>query len=258
MKKTIGVILAFIIFLAACIYVVISSPKQRITYVKFVSNTSFILGIDNQDRVNIYNALDDNRLFSITSFNKKHLGDASQIIKNKLTDKEVTITVMTMNSENKNRIVKIITDNMPGFTINTSMPTEEEMITYSEEVKYDVKDIYNRNELSAIAKDINDEIELYVTEELSKLEEINQDNIDDIKFDNYELNIEHFKEQIRDNIDFNYEVVFAFNDDVLTHSIRFIIIISYDNKEKKVYDVYSLTYDDNQVKDYHEVYYDYG
>ena len=49
MKKTLGMVVALLVFLAGCIYIVFSSPVPTITHIKFEGDKSFIIGINNHN-----------------------------------------------------------------------------------------------------------------------------------------------------------------------------------------------------------------
>ena len=83
MKKSFALIIAFALFLGACIYVVISSPVPTITHIKFEGDKSFIIGINNHDRVTLYHTLDNNKTFNLQLFNAKSLKESCKLIQNR-------------------------------------------------------------------------------------------------------------------------------------------------------------------------------
>ena len=113
MKKTFALVIAFLLFLGACIYVVISSPVPTVTHIKFEGDKSFIIGINNQDRVTIYHSLDNNKTFNLQLFNSKSIKESCKLIQNRMKSDSITVTILSMNKKNVDRlkdIIKVETD----------------------------------------------------------------------------------------------------------------------------------------------------
>ena len=138
MKKTFALVIAFALFLGACIYVVLSSPVPTITHIKFEGDKSFIIGINNQDRVTLYLTLDNNKTFNLQLFNAKSLKESCKLIQNRMNSESINVTILSMNKKNVERIKEIIKTETDKKIVNFKNPKMEELSTYSDSAKPDV------------------------------------------------------------------------------------------------------------------------
>ena len=259
MKKTLGMVVALLVFLAGCIYIVFSSPVPTITHIKFEGDKSFIIGINNQDRVTIFHALNTDKTFNLQLFDKKSLSDASTLIKNRMQSDYVNVTVLSMNKKNNERLFKIIKEKLPNAVMKDAKV--EDLVTYSDEVSYDLDSTYSKEEIEAISKEISEDIKKYVDEKIVNLKtddiELLKEEIDKIDFKDYDLlkyDLSKYKLTIYPystyQIEFNYTEEFTYN-----------IILNLELKEEKDHltEIYKYTYNHSyeEISDYKTIFYEY-
>jgi len=259
MKKAFGMVIALLLFLGACIYIVLSSPVPTITHIKFEGDRSFIIGINNQDRVTIFHALNTDRTFNLQLFDKKSLSDAATLIKNRMRSENINVTVLSMNKENNERLFNIIKTNLPNITLKDAKV--DDLVTYSDEVSYDLDSTYTKEEIKDISHEISDDIKKYVDDKLSKIDTDDMtiiiDEVSKIDFTDYDLtkyDLSKYKLSIYPystyTIDFNYSSEFTYT-----------ITLNLELREDKDHltEIYKLTYNNSydEITDYKTIFYKY-
>ena len=257
MKKTFALVIAFALFLGACIYVVISSPVPTITHIKFESDKSFIIGINNHDRVTIYHSLDNNKTFSLQLFNAKSLKEACNLIQNRMKNEAIDVTILSMNKKNVDRLKEIIKTETNKKVINFKNPNTDELLTYSDEVMYDLSSTYSKDQIKDISKtiasDIKKEIDIKLENIIdikdieTKVKEDNFLSFDILKYDlsKYNLSVYDYRK---------YKVDYHFNEE-----FTYDIILNMELKEEKedyieIYK-YSYNYSTDEVTEYKTIFY---
>ena len=257
MKKSFALIIAFALFLGACIYVVISSPVPTITHIKFEADKSFIIGINNHDRVTIYHSLDNNKTFSLQLFNSKSLKESCKLIQNRMKDESITVTILSMDKKNVERIQGIIKTETDKKLINFKNPKVDELTTYSDGVSYDLDSTYSKEEIKDIAKDIATEIKLNIDQKLINCKEIDEiktkvSEEDFLVFDILKYDLSKYNLSVYDyskfNVDYHYNEEFTYD-----------IILNLELKEEKedYIEIYKFTYNfsTDEINDYKTIFY---
>lgn len=278
MKKYIFAFVGVFLLISACIYLVFSRDETlTITYIKFKVNPEFVIGINNDNKVILYNPLnEDAKIFNLGMFNNKSLEEFSTLFidkmeeNNYLSDNIIDMIVMTKNKNKKNIIVETITNSIGEqnneIIINVKDPTFDEMLAYSNEPVYDLEPTYNEEDLKVISNDILNKISNHINNKINNLKVDKIDNqdkkdileqkningyFDDFNFSNVDLG--EYSIDILD--DSNYEVEFTF-DENLNYQYNIIINIvleSYKDKIKNdvketTVEVYKYTYNLNSEK----------
>lgn len=278
MKKYIFAFVGVFLLISACIYLVFSRDETlTITYIKFKVNPEFVIGINNDNKVILYNPLnEDAKIFNLGMFNNKSLEEFSTLFidkmeeNNYLSDNIIDMIVMTKNKNKKNIIVETITNSISEqnneIIINVKDPTFDEMLAYSNETVYDLEPTYNEEDLKVISNDILNKISNHINNKINNLKVDKIDNqdkkdileqkningyFDDFNFSNVDLG--EYSIDILD--DSNYEVEFTF-DENLNYQYNIIINIvleSYKDKIKNdvketTVEVYKYTYNLNSEK----------
>lgn len=257
MKKYIIGILIIVFLIIGCFYFVFSHDENlTITYIRFKVNPDFVIGINNKDKVVMYNPLnEDASIFNLGMFNNKSLEEVSSIFvswvneNNYLVDNDVNITVMTKNLEKRNRLTKIINDVIKKtnnrIVVNVLEPTSDELLAYSNEEVFDVEPSFNENDLIIISNDIKDKIDLYVRDRIVnlKLDKLSSEEQKIILENN--LNLGYFNDFVitNDMVNYNiflsnrskYEVIFNFNED-LTYYYNIILNLEFDYYQESLID----------------------
>ncbi len=259
MRKTFGMVIALLLFLGACIYIVFSSPVPTITHIKFEGDKSFIIGINNQDRVTIFRSLDNDKTFNLQLFDKKKLEDAALLIKNRMKSETVNVTIFSMNEKNNERLIEIIKKNLSNIVIKE--PKIDDLVTYSDEVVYDLESTYTKEEITNISREIGDSIKEYVDKKLIILE---SDDIDTIKekvstldFTNYDLvNYDLSKYKLTVYPYSSYSIEFNYNEE-FTYHIKLNLELK-EVKENRT-EIYKYTYNHStdEISDYKTIFYEY-
>jgi len=257
-KYIIGIlIIVFFIVIVGCFYFVFSHDENlTITYIRFKVNPDFVIGINNKDKVIMYNPLNEAaNIFNLGMFNNKSLEEVSSIFvsqvneNNYLIDNDVNITVMTKNLEKRNRLVKIINDiikkNNNSIIVNVVEPSSDELLAYSNEEVFDIEASLNENDLISIGNDIKNKIDLYVKNKivdlkLNKLSFEEQKNILESNsnlgyFDDFVITSDMVNYDILLSKRSNYQVIFTFNED-LTYSYNIILNLEFDYYQESLID----------------------
>ena len=210
MKKYVFVFIIIFALISGCIYLVFNNHENlTITYIKFKVNPEFIVGINNQDKVVFYNPLNDEaKIFNLNMFSDKTLDEMCEIFYEKmnlagyLLENGLNITVVTKNSEKKERLVNKISDVIKkknsSILINSIDATDDELLAYSNEIVYDLKPSLNKDDLVDIALNIEDEIINYVDSKIRLLKLNNFSN---------EKKIEEIKKRLDENYFNDYKIV---------------------------------------------------
>ncbi len=258
MKKTFALVIALLLFLGACIYVVLSSPVPTVTHIKFEGDKSFIIGINNQDRVTIYHSLDNNKTFNLQLFNAKSLKESCKLIQNRMNSETINVTILSMNKKSVERIKEVIKTETDKKLVVFKNPKVEELETYSDDVKYDLSSTYSKDEIKDISSDIATDIKKEIDIKLSNyidLEEIEKkvkeddfNDFDILKYDLSKYNLEVYDYS-------KYEIDYHFNNDEFTYDI----ILNMELKEEKedyieIYK-YSYNFSTDEISDYKTIFY---
>ena len=260
MKKTFALVVAFLLFLGACIYVVISSPVPTVTHIKFEGDKSFIIGINNQDRVTIYHSLDNNKTFNLQLFNSKSIKESCKLIQNRMKSDSITVTILSMNKKNVDRLKDIIKVETDKKLVNFKNPKTEELDTYSDEARYDLSSTYSKDEIKEISKeiatDIKKDIDLKLVnyEDIKEIEKIVKEE-DFLSFDITKFDLTKYKLSVYDYS--KYKVDYHFNEE-----FTYDIILNMELKEEKedYIEIYKYTYNlsTDEINDYKTIFYNQG
>ena len=274
MKKRVIVFLILgIFFIGGIIYFAFSSDKSiSITYIKFKINPSFIIGLDDNDVVKIYNPLnDDAKLFNLTMFNNKSVDTAMEIVLKKLdqnqylTEKQIDITVITKNPEKidyyYNKLATVIKNYDAEIVLYQKEASYDELYAYSNEVTHDIGNSLTTDNLISVANAINEEITNYVNEKIGQLDLDKLDNIqklatmneqnNDGYFSDYDL-INYISDEFHIVMKENSNYAITFNED-LSFTIRtnldfdFLHEIKLNEQTYNVIEEYIYTYDNNEI-----------
>ena len=257
MKKTFALVIAFALFLGACIYVVLSSPVPTITHIKFEGDKSFIIGINNQDRVTLYHTLDNNKTFNLQLFNAKSLKESCKLIQNRMNSESINVTILSMNKKNVERIKEIIKTETDKKIVNFKNPKMEELSTYSDEVKYDLSSTYSKDEIKDISREIATDIKKDIDIKLSSYTDIKDiekrvyeqdfNDFDITKYDLSKYNLSVY-DYSKEKIDYHFNEEFTYD-----------IILNMELKEEKedYIEIYKYTYNfsTDEISDYKTIFY---
>ena len=259
MRKTFGMVIALLLFLGACIYIVFSSPVPTITHIKFEGDKSFIIGINNQDRVTIFRSLDNDKTFNLQLFDKKKLEDATLLIKNRMKSETIDVTIFSMNETNNERLIEIIKKNLSNIVVKE--PKIEDLVAYSDEVAYDLEGTYKKEDIIEISREIGDSVKEYIDKKLIILE---SDDIDTIKekvsttdFTTYDLkNYDLSKYNLTVYPYSSYNIEFNYNEE-FTYTIKLNLELK-EIKDSRT-EIYKYTYNHstNELSDYKTIFYQY-
>lgn len=280
-------IFIIISIIIGCIYLAFNRDENlTITYIKFESTPKFVIGINNQDRVVMYNPLNEEaKIFNLMMFNNKTLEEMSMLFISKaeeanyLNYNEINLTIITKNLEKNTRILnKIessINQNYPSIIINTKLPTYDEMLTYSNEIAYDIENTYSEDDIYNISKTIENKIDLYIKNQLQKLniiklplvkqKQLIETNYENGYFNDFELNSIFIDGKLNILEPSNYNVYFRFNDD-LTYEYDIVLYLQLEyyrdliNNDSKsgIFEVYDYKYNllgDKTISDYKNYFY---
>ena len=257
MKKTFALVIAFMLFLGACIYVVISSPVPTITHIKFEGDKSFIIGINNQDRVTIYHALDDNKVFSLQLFNSKSLKESCKLIQNRMKSDSINVTILSMNKNNVERLKEVIKTETDKKLVNFKNPKTDDVATYSDEVKYDLSSTYSKEEIKDISKDIATDIKKEIDIKL-----VNYDDVKEIEkivakedfldFDITKYDLTKYKLTVYDYS--KYKIDYHFNEE-FTYDIILNMELKEDKEDYVEIYKYSYNFSTDEINDYKTIFY---
>lgn len=268
MKNFILWLLIAFTFIGSVVYFVFTSDNSfNITYIKFNINPEFIIGVNENDEVKIFNPLnDDAKVLNLGMFNGYSLDKSIDIILNKLDKSnyldvsQIDITVITKSDSKINyyydKINKVLNENYSNIVLVNNMASHEELLAYSNEVSYDIKSIFNEDIFKSISININDEITNYVNNlinelNIEELELIDKIDVLDQKilegyFDNFELNKYQIKDYdliIKDNS--SYKVNFSYNEEGYDFNIELSLYLEYKGQLVKE----DITY--NTIEEYH-------
>lgn len=268
MKNFIVWLLIAFIFIGSVVYFVFTSDKSfTVTYIKFNNNPEFIIGVNSQDEVKIFNPLNDGaKILNINMFNGLNFEESIEKILNKLDSSnylnlnEFDITIITKSDKKiayyYNKINNVITKKNLNLNLINNNASHDELLAYSNEVSYDIKPSYDNLVLKEIASNLQLEISDYINslinglsiEELdmvSKQDIINQKSLEgyfnnynllDYKISNYNLTI---------NEGSKYAVNFLYNDEGITFNIELNLVLEH----KRSHIVENQNY--NIIEEYH-------
>lgn len=257
MKKSFALVVAFILFLGACIYVVISSPVPTITHIKFEADMSFIIGINNHDRVTIYHSLDNNKTFSLQLLNAKSLKEACKLIQNRMKNDSINVTILSMDKKSVQRLQEIIKVETDKKLVNFKNPNVDDLNRYSDGVVYDLDSTYTKDQIKDIAKEIASEIKINIDQKLVNYEDIDEikeivkeddfNNFDILKYDLLKYNLSVY-DYSKYNIDYHFNEEFTYD-----------VILNLELKEEKedYIEIYKFTYNlsTDEISDYKTIFY---
>ena len=257
MKKTFALVIAFALFLGACIYVVISSPVPSVTHIKFEGDKSFIIGINNQDRVIIYHALDDNKTFNLQLFNSKSLKESCKLIQNRMKTDAINVTILSMNKKNVDRLKEIIKTETDKKLVNFKNPKIDDLATYSDEVKYDLSSTYTKDKIKEISNEIATDIKKGIDIKLVNYEDVKEiekkvREEDFLDFDITKYDLTKYKLTVYDYS--KYKVDYHFDEE-----FTYDIILNMELKEDRedYVEIYKYTYNlsTDEINDYKTIFY---
>lgn len=215
MKKFIFFVLFVAVIIGSIVYFVFSSDKALvITYIKFNINPEFIIGVNSNDEVCIFNPLnEDAKILNLGMFNGNYLEDATSIILDKL-DKanylkdDMYITVMSKNPDKieyfYEKINNKVKEKNKDLVLINKRASNEELTAYSNEVVYDVKATYDNNKLLTICNSIEKSLDEYVKGKIDSLK------IDDLSKDEI---LKYYNEQLENGYFNDYDLLFYKLDD---------------------------------------------
>ena len=190
MKQYIKLIIVIIFglgIMGGLFYLLLRQDNSFVTYIKLQVNPSFVIGINKNERVVFYNALnEDANVYNLSMFEGKSLSDATKVFIERLgSSKEeknvINVTVMTKNDNLIKHISAIISKEIIDFDnsyqINYIEATKEELERYSNEVRYNLPRSKNDDDLKAIGRIVNNKISGYVDDKIKhlKLKKLSKD-----------------------------------------------------------------------------------
>lgn len=273
MKKNIYIIGIFVIvfLIVGCFYLVFSRNENlTITYIKFKINSEFVVGINSNDKVVMYNPLNEEaKIFNLGMFSNKTLEEMCKIFIKKIEDNDylennkVDITIMTKNLEKRKDLYKLINDSINGngreIYVNVLEPSNDELIAYSNEVTYDLKATYQTEDLIKISESIKEQIKGYVDNKIDSLhinkfngeqqKEILESNYSLGYFNDFDMKNVVIEDDIIISTRSNYDIEFIFNND-FTYDYNIILYLEFDyycemvvdDVRKAIVEVYEYTY----------------
>lgn len=277
MKNFIIWLLIAFVFVGSIVYFVFTSDKSfTITYIKFNINPEFIIGVNNNDEVKIYNPLnDDAKVLNLTMFNGRKIEDAMMIILDKLDssnyldDSLINISVITKNNKKiehfYNKIDSVIKTKNKEITLVNKEASYDELVAYSNEVTYDLEPTYKVDILKNIASNINSDIVSYIDNKLKEL------NLEDMAFEDkknlillktnesyfndyliHEFSLEDNKLIIDDES--TYEIVFNYDNEEITFKIKLNLSLEYvgsiikNDVSYNVIEEYIFIYENDEIR----------
>lgn len=242
MKKYIVLSLIFVFLIAGCFYLVFSRDENlTITYIKFKVNPEFVVGINSNNKVVMYNPLNEEaKIFNLSMFSNKTLNEMCEIFvtkieeNNYLENNDINVTVMTKNLEKRNSIYKIVNDVInvkdSKIVVNLIEPNDDELLSYSNEVVFDLETTYQNEDLIKISEDIIKEIKLYVDNRINslKLEKLSNEKKKEIIDSNNSLG--YFN-------DFDIKNVLMEYDIIISNRTKYDVVFNYDDELIYTYDI---------------------
>ena len=251
LKKYIIFFIIIVSIIGACFYLVFNNDKTlTVTYIKFKVNPEFVIGINNQEKVIMYNPLNDEaKVLNLNMLNEKSLEEACKIIINKLNENNyminniVDITIMTKNLEKENnlynKVKNAIINQNSNIKINLIEPTSDELLSYSNETVYDLIPTFNDVDLQSIGQSIKTEIDYYVKEKINNLKISKLSKEKQIEEVNNYYNNGYFNDYVVHKNRVNgydiklskrssYSVIFNYNED-FTYSYNIILKLEFNN-----------------------------
>ena len=188
----IGLIILSLGVVGALFYLLLRQDgTSYVTYIKLQVNPSFVIGVNKDENVVFYNALNaDAGKYNLSMFQGKSLKDATNVFINKYgKSKEnknvISITVMTKNKETQKHITSVMEKEIIGYDNTYSVlsmePSLEELERYSNEVQYNLSKSLSEEDLKDISRDIYEQVNNYV------LDKVNSLKLDKVKEDKMEL-----------------------------------------------------------------------
>lgn len=242
MKKYIVLSLIFVFLIAGCFYLVFSRDENlTITYIKFKVNPEFVVGINSNNKVVMYNPLNEEaKIFNLSMFSNKTLNEMCEIFvtkieeNNYLENNDINVTVMTKNLEKRNSIYKIVNDVInvkdSKIIVNLIEPNDDELLSYSNEMVFDLETTYQNEDLIKISEDIIKEIKLYVDNRINslKLEKLSNEKKKEIIDSNNSLG--YFN-------DFDIKNVLMEYDIIISNRTKYDVVFNYDDELIYTYDI---------------------
>lgn len=277
MKNFIIWVVIAIVFFGSIIYFVFSSDKSlAITYIKFDINPQFIIGVDSNDVVKIYNPLnDDAKILNLGMFNNKSLESSMEVMLNQLKKanfldvSQIDITVITKNEDKINyyyeKINRTIQNKNYNLVLVNHEASHDELLAYSNEVAYDLKPTYDSvflNQKSIVLQNklnsyIDNLIEELFIEELTIEEKNNVLKQRELEgyFNNYDLTDYKLSEDdtLIVNNDSDYNISFIYDENGFAYSLTLNLVLEYQTelvKNDEVFNVieeYHFTFGNNQI-----------
>ena len=107
-----------------------------------------------------------------------------------MRSENINVTVLSMNKENNERLFNIIKNNLPNVTLKDAKV--DDLVTYSDEVSYDLDSTYTKEQMLDISREISDDIKQYVDSRLIDIDTDDMtiiiDEVSKLDFTDYELN----------------------------------------------------------------------
>lgn len=276
MKNFIIWLLIAFAFIGSVVYFVFSSEDSlSITYIKFNINPEFIIGINDNDEVKIYNPLnEDAKVLNLSMFNGYKLEQTIEIILKRLDEKnylnvsQIDISVITKSDKKINNYYNSISDvirkNGYNILLVNQPASHEELVAYSNEVSHEIKPSFENEDLKIISSNLssylNNHVDMLLNslnlEELDLNEKINVINqykqngfFNDYDLNNYVIN----EYQLKVKAGSNYDVNFSTDNDEFGYSIELNLILEYNGqfiKNDVIYktiEEYNFNYKDNEI-----------
>lgn len=270
MKRYIALIFTSLLCLGVVVFLFYLLLKQDnmsyVTYIRFQVNPSFVIGINKNENVVFFNALNsDASKYNLSMFQGKSLSDATKIFIEKLgeskTNKDtINLTVMTKNKELENHIVDIISNRINNFDnkykINVLEANRDELEHYSNEIIYNLTRTYSTDKLESLSKDVYMGVKKHIEGKINKLnlKKLNNSQILDIC--NTKKNEGYFNDLMLNSItlsdnDFyvgknsSYKINFSLDkDNNFIYQITLYLELNYTkNGDKTIVETYDFQYD---------------
>ena len=270
----IGLIILSLGVVGALFYLLLRQDgTSYVTYIKLQVNPSFVIGVNKDENVVFYNALNaDAGKYNLSMFQGKSLKDATNVFINKYgKSKEnknvISITVMTKNKDTQKHITSVMEKEIINYDNTYSVlsmePSLEELERYSNEVQYNLNKTLSEEDLKDISRNIYEQVNNYVLNKVNslKLDKVKEDKMELITkyqeenyFNDYKLSdIQLENKEIMSKS--NYEVEFNLNEENnIEYKIILNLVIDYTKIEEKTtveeYEFkYELLEDTDEISD---------
>ena len=275
MRKYLIIFVALVIIIGGSIYITFSRHDAlTVTYIKFDSTPSFIIGVNSKDIVVSYNPLNEEaKDFNLLMFYEKTIEEASKIFYSKchelqcLNDASVNLTIITKNDRRSNDLYQKITDVIrkenAEIVINLLEPTSNDLLAYSNETVYNVSPTFQNSDLLTISLDLTSRIDSYVQNKLNSLnyskmslieqQQLIEEKISESYFNDFNLTTQAINDyNISISNRSNYEILFSYDNEV-SYQIVLNMEFDYDStktvndKETVIVEVYKYKYSNNAI-----------